>query len=147
MHYQVSPYCTITATASRHILCSAISCLNLCLSTSKKIILANKVSCLALARAKNFLTSLECPGLVVDIFVGSPLMPESPIIRFPSGMECIRALGFEVLSFFFPPLNLTISLVLAKQMLTIPGRQVNLLSLARNTRDDLTWKGTINPHN
>ena len=68
---------------------------------------------------QSFLTVFECPGLVVDILPGSPLIPESPMIHLPSGILFIKALGSPILSVFVLPLKRTIP----------------------------PWKWTINPNN
>ncbi len=80
----------------------------------KSLNLLKRVSILDLTLDIKSLASFELPGLGVDALV-DPFRPESAMALFSSGILIDRQFTFLRASFFFPPLNVTLSLKLTDE--------------------------------
>jgi len=81
----------------------------------KTLNLKKRVSCLPCALDLKCFILCELPGILVEAF-SDPFKPESARTFFPSGIMLAKQLGSFCVSFFRPPLNVTLSLALAEKM-------------------------------
>ena len=107
-------YWTMTETASKHILCFSLPCLNRWPKILKNLKRVLTVSCLDLIRAKNFLFCLNGQVAQLQFFLARQHIQSPQLLSFPRVSWNIKNF-FPIcfFSFVVPPQNIVISCLLA----------------------------------